>query len=129
MEDLVLGDVGGEVARRWGHLVEPKETVKNDKGGRGPVKNKPIVLSDGTWLAPASLEGPMPGQKRKQWRAFADISIDLGKTWKPSSIILPSENGYGNIQPTVWESEPDTCAHASQILSRSKRDVDLAFRF
>jgi len=96
---------------------EPKETVKNDKGGRGPVKNKPIVLSDGTWLAPASLEGPMPGQKRKQWRAFADISIDLGKTWKPSSIILPSENGYGNIQPTVWESEP---GHAHMLLRSSR---------
>ena len=96
---------------------EPKETVINDKGGRGPVKNKPIALSDGTWLAPASLEGPMPGQKRKQWRAFADISHDLGKTWKPSSIILPSENGYGNIQPTVWESEP---GHVHMLLRSSR---------
>lgn len=28
---------------------------------RGPVKNKNILLSDGSWLAPASLEGPKPG--------------------------------------------------------------------
>ena len=34
----------------------PKELVPGDIGGRGPVKNKPIVLHDGTWLAPASLE-------------------------------------------------------------------------
>ena len=41
---------------------EPKETVINDKGGRGLVKNKPIALSDGTWLAPASLKGQCRGK-------------------------------------------------------------------
>jgi predicted neuraminidase len=96
---------------------EPHETVKGDKGGRGPVKNKPIVLADGSWLAPASLEGPQPGQKRKQWRAFADMSTDRGKTWHPSSIILPSDSGYGNIQPTVWESSPGNV----HMLLRSSR--------
>ena len=35
---------------------EAKELVSGDKGGRGPVRNKPIILSDGTWLAPASNE-------------------------------------------------------------------------
>ncbi|MDZ4860654.1 MAG: exo-alpha-sialidase, partial [Candidatus Hydrogenedentes bacterium] len=35
---------------------KPVELVKHDQGGRGPVKNKPIVLSDGTWVAGASTE-------------------------------------------------------------------------
>ena len=32
---------------------EPYELVPGDKGGRGPVKNKPIALSNGTWIAGA----------------------------------------------------------------------------
>ncbi|EPR65886.1 putative cytoplasmic protein [Cyclobacterium qasimii M12-11B] len=35
---------------------EAKELVPGDKGGRGPVRNHMLVLSDGTWLAPASDE-------------------------------------------------------------------------
>ena len=54
----------------------PKELVPGDNsGGRGPVKNKPIRLKDGTVLAPASTE--IDGE----WRAFVDISNDDGETW------------------------------------------------
>lgn len=43
-----------------GHTFsEPQELVPGDIGGRGPVKNKPIRLSDGTVLAPGSLEGEL----------------------------------------------------------------------
>ncbi|MBO7532849.1 MAG: exo-alpha-sialidase, partial [Victivallales bacterium] len=35
----------------------PRELVPGDEsGGRGPVKNKCLKLSNGTWLAPASVE-------------------------------------------------------------------------
>lgn len=93
----------------------PQELVKGDIGGRGPVKNKPIYLSDGnTILAPASLEG-------ESWNSFADISTDNGASWKMSNLvpvrrINPNERrirdriynktfcyGKGIIQPTVWE--------------------------
>ena len=108
---------------------EPKEIVEGARGGRGPIKNKPIVLADGTWLAPCSGEiGP--------WNAFVDISKDEGVTWTKSSLIPlirePSDNmkyfennestinikeipelpehylvvkGRGIIQPTLWESD------------------------
>lgn len=96
-----------------------RELVPGDRGGRGPVRNKPIVLSGGRWLAPASLEdGP--------WRCFTDRSDDGGKTWQKSNeIFIPlsgmgagsadcrkipvseqSFSGRGAIQPTLWESEP-----------------------
>lgn len=94
---------------------EPKELVKGDIGGRGPVKNKPIYLSDNkTILAPASLEGD-------SWNGFVDISCDEGKTWEMSELvplrrINPNERrirdrvynkyfcfGKGVIQPTLWE--------------------------
>ena len=48
--------------------TEPQELVPGDtSGGRGPVKNKLIVTSKGTIIAPASTE-------QGAWRAFFDIS-------------------------------------------------------
>lgn len=80
----------------------PKELVPGDRGGRGPVKNKPIVASNGAWLAPASREGVY-------WDCFVDISMDSGRTWQPGESV-PIEHatfaGQGVIQPTLWESEP-----------------------
>jgi len=81
----------------------PAELVPGDIGGRGPVKNKAIILHDGSWLAPASTE---VGGK---WEPFADRSVDDGKTWERTRSfevdagVLP---GKGAIQPTFWESAP-----------------------
>jgi predicted neuraminidase len=101
----------------WG---EPRELVPGDSGGRGPVRNKLLVLDEGTWLAGASLEqGP-------RWTAFVDRSTDEGRTWRRSADIrlarLPdrpplispvsiavseqSFRGRGIIQPSLWQSGP-----------------------
>jgi len=80
-----------------------QELVPGDQGGRGPVKNKLIVLSDGTWLAPASDE------KKGVWNAYTDRSEDQGQHWiasAPLSINRDSIPGEGIIQPTLWESKP-----------------------
>lgn len=80
-----------------------RELVPGDKGGRGPVRNKPIILSDGTWLAPASNE------KKGVWNAFVDRSKDQGRTWTATAFLevdrdsIPME---GVIQPALWESSP-----------------------
>ena len=81
----------------------PEELVPGDEtGGRGPVKNKPILLSDGTVLAPASSEQP-------DWLSFMDISRDGCRTWEKQQIV-PARKISGTpvklIQPTLWESEP-----------------------
>ncbi len=81
---------------------QPEELVPGDAGGRGPVKNKPIILSDGSWLAPASTE-------YQQWLPFADHSSDGGRTWTRSEDFLIDRTqlkGRGAIQPTFWESAP-----------------------
>eukprot|EP00899_Mesostigma_viride_P019097 jgi/Mesvir1/27189/Mv07767-RA.1 len=79
----------------------PTELVPGDvTGGRGPVKNKPILLSDGTWLAGASRE-----LADAPWYAVADRSHDEGRSWVASPGIM-SDDGIGLIQPTVWESAP-----------------------
>lgn len=95
----------------WSDAVE---LVSGDVGGRGPVKNKPILLSDGSWLAPASIE--YKEADREIWKAFADRSEDRGKTWQRSAdFVKPTPQngkqdrlfgGVGAIQPTFWESEP-----------------------
>lgn len=89
----------GDHGRTWS---EPVELVPGDEGGRGPVRSKPIVLSDGSWLAGSSTE-------QRGWRAFADRSEDEGRTWSRSeNFELDVEELLirGAIQPTVWESEP-----------------------
>ncbi|MBQ7837389.1 MAG: exo-alpha-sialidase [Clostridia bacterium] len=91
----------------------PYELVEGDRsGGRGPVKNKCLRLSDGRILAPASSE-------IKGWNCFVDTSFDDGLTWKKgakikteqTAPILNSLNKFTSnlipmIQPTLWESEP-----------------------
>lgn len=80
--------------------TEPKELVEGDtSGGRGPVRNKSIILSDGTVIAGSSTE-------QGQWRAFFDLSTDGGKTWtKTDYITAKGINGkeIGMIQPTIWQ--------------------------
>lgn len=86
--------------RTWS---KPQELVPGDKGGRGPVRNQPIVLSDGTWLAPASVE------RNKVWDAFVDRSQDGGKTWQSTGKLALDRSqigGEGVIQPALWESRP-----------------------
>jgi predicted neuraminidase len=96
-----------------GHTFsKAEELVQGDVGGRGPVKNKPIIATNGDILAPASLEG-------NTWDCFVDISHDNGKTWIKSEFIPLRRIGYnlldtindkhdcygkGTIQPTLWES-------------------------
>lgn len=70
-----------------GHTFsEPQELVPGDIGGRGPVKNKPIRLSDGTVLAPGSLEGEL-------WDGFVDISKDDCRTWERSDLVPAAQTG------------------------------------
>ena len=88
----------------------PAELVPGDVGGRGPVKNTPIILSDGAWLAPASLE--VKQGEREIWTSFSERSTDCGLTWARSAdFAVPDKSdkrfqGPGAIQPTFWESEP-----------------------
>lgn len=85
---------------------EPRELVKGDKGGRGPVRAKMIVLSDGTWLAGASFE---ENTGKMHWDVFVDRSEDKGKTWEATPYLELDRNnflGKGVIQPSLWESQP-----------------------
>ncbi len=62
-------------------------------GVLGPIKNKPVVLTDGSWLCPSSTEGD------SGWRVHFELTRDGGKTWQ---IVGPVEsNRFEAIQPSV----------------------------
>ena len=78
--------------------AEPRRLCEHDVDGRGPVKNKPIRLSNGTILAGASFEqGP--------WRCFCDISADNGYTWEETPFIPVPTEDTEVIQPSLWEDD------------------------
>lgn len=87
---------------------ESFELVPGDtSGGRGPVRNKAIYLTDGSILAPGSTE-------QGEWKCFFDRSTDGGCTWQRSEDIRLSPewlskydnlNGKGIIQPTLWQTK------------------------
>ncbi len=91
--------------RTWSE--ETPYQAPNDAGG--PVRSKPIYLSNGTLLAPNSDE------TRTDWSPRVDISYDDGASFTelariPVNTKDPARENYmagkGAIQPTLWESEP-----------------------
>ncbi len=112
-ELLLYYKVGSEIAEWVTYVARsnddgrtwslPQPLVPGDtSGGRGPVKNKPLRLSDGTVIAPASSE-------QGAWKAFFDRSEDDGFRFTRTDYIeAPCVDGnpVGLIQPTLWESEP-----------------------
>lgn len=108
--------VGPSPSRWWGMLMTSDDAGKTwlkprrlPDGIWGPIKNKPVQLSDGSLLCPTS--GEATG-----WRVFMQRTPDLGKTWES---IGPLNDGkrFAAIQPTILVYPGDTL----QILCRSRQ--------
>jgi len=56
----------------------------------GPIKNKPVVLPDGSWLSSSSTEDSPTG-----WRVHVERSTDAGRTWE---FIGPIDKGAWNLE-------------------------------
>ncbi len=77
----------------------------------GPIRNKPIILSNGDILAGSSKEAGMRrGDKNPQpywsWAAWTELSEDGGKSWTIHGPITYPGVNYAVIQPTLWEIQP-----------------------
>ena len=84
---------------------QPKEL---EEGFLGPIKNKPVLLKNGTLIAPSSTE-------TKGWKVHFETSTDFGKTWK---YIGPINDGK-----TINAIQPSVLVHQNgdlQILCRTK---------
>lgn len=107
--------VGGSI-RRWETWTQlsrdggqsweaPQPLVPGDRGGRGAVKNKPIQLRSGAWLAGASLE------RWRRWDVFFDRSQDGLTPWHASPLVDLDRKRFptkGLIQPTLWQAADGT---------------------
>lgn len=71
----------------------------------GPIKNKPLVLKDGTIVSPTSVES------FRSWACWVERSTDNGRTWtKHGPIVGPPPAGAGVAGPA---SVPDSNAWRS----------------
>lgn len=101
-EELILFyKVGPSPSQWWGMKVTSKDGGKTwskparlPDGIAGPIKNKPIELSNGELLCPSSTED-------QGWRVHFEFTRDLGVTWRRTEPINDGKE-FGVIQPTVF---------------------------
>lgn len=112
--------VGPAPSKWWGMVMTSKnggltwsKARRLPPGVLGPIKDKPVVLPDGNWLAGSSYEDLPAG-----WRVHFELSSDRGKTWK---VIGPINKGTGfqAIQPTILFPGPGKI----EALCRTKQGV------
>ncbi len=78
-------------------------------GIAGPIKNKPVMLADGTLLCGSSTEDA-------GWRVHMERTEDLGKTWTRTEPLHDGRS-IGAIQPTILLHGDDVL----QILCRTRQ--------
>lgn len=106
-----------DMGKTWS---EPREMIPGDRsGGRGPVRNKPIRLSSGRVVAPASVE-------RGLWRCFMDYSDDDCRTWKQSNLIEAAGTGYLDQGLLEWQQKMMDAMKAGIPFDRSQVPAEYA---
>jgi predicted neuraminidase len=117
-ELMLFYKVGPSPQEWWGELITSKDNGKTWSEPRrlpedilGPVKNKPVLLSDGTLFCPVSTEVT----SETGWRMHFELTKDLGKTWEIIGPIDPASN-YNVIQQSVLFHG----GNKLQLLARSK---------
>lgn len=108
---------GPDPASWWGMLTESTDGGATWNWPRrlpatidGPVKNKPVLLADGTLLCGSSTE-------HDGWTVHFERTRDQGRTWERIGPVN-SKTEFGAIQPTIL-MHPDG---RIQALSRSQQD-------
>lgn len=99
---LLFYKVGPSPSTWWGLVRESRDGGLTWSAARrlpsgiiGPVKNKPVLLPDGAWLAGSSTEGNPDG-----WRLHLELSRDAGATWERVGPVGKGP-GLDAIQPSV----------------------------
>ena len=110
----------GPNPREWWGMVKTSEDGgktwgsprRLPEGILGPIKNRPLELSNGTVVSPSSIE-----LSEERWVSHVEISTDQQKTWQAFPIDHQSE--LNTIQPSVIEYDNGKL----QVFCRSKEGV------
>jgi predicted neuraminidase len=101
--DLMLFyKIGPKPSEWWGVIRTSSDGGKSwseaknmpSKDFLGPIKNKPVLLRDGTLMCPSSIEGD-------GWRLRMETSPDFGKTWVMGDTLSRGKNKINAIQPSI----------------------------
>lgn len=100
--DLMLFyKIGPKPSEWWGMFMTSSDNGKTwskpstmPKDFLGPIKNKPVLLSNGTLLCPSSIEGD-------GWRLRMESTPDFGKTWQMSDTLSRGKDKINAIQPSI----------------------------
>jgi predicted neuraminidase len=97
---LLFYKAGPSPSRWWGMLITTDNAGQTWSRPRrlpdeilGPIKDKPVMLADGTLLCPSSTE-------HDGWRIHMEMTRDLGVTWTKTGP-LNDWREFGAIQPTI----------------------------
>ncbi|WP_104383817.1 exo-alpha-sialidase [Sphingobacterium sp. HMA12] len=100
---LLFYKIGPKPSEWWGMLKRSKDGGKTwsaaeklPEGFIGPVKNKPVLLQNGTLLSPSSTEG-------NGWNIHFEASSDFGKTWRKIGPIARGADNLDAIQPSILD--------------------------
>lgn len=117
---MLFYKVGPSPSQWWGMVITSTDAGKTWSAPRrlpdgilGPVKNKPVILSDGAWLSASSTEG-----SREGWLVHFELSRDAGATWRKIGPVAKGP-GFDGIQPSILTHRDG----ALQALGRSKQGV------
>ena len=120
--------VGPNPREWWGMLITSTDGGRTwgaprrlPEGFLGPIKNKPVVLADGSWLSPTSTEGNKSSSGDKDaegWLVHFERSADQGATWEKIGPVKKGP-GFDAIQPSVLFHSDGRL----QALSRTKQGV------
>ncbi len=117
--EILLFYKAGEYPLVWsGLLKRSTDEGKNwseaqdlPAGVLGPVKNRPLLLQDGTLVCGSALES------WKRWGCWMDITSDAGLTWSKSTPINVENDLFGIIQPALFFTKDGTI----KMLARSRQ--------
>lgn len=108
---MLFYKVGPSPSAWWGMLRTSTDAGRTWSDARrlpngilGPVKNKPLELSDGTILSASSAEGLSPAPS---WRVHFERSSDGGASW--TKVEVPTTlDSPGAIQPSILRHRDGT---------------------
>ena len=119
-ELLLFFKVGPSPSEWWGELMVSADDGiswtaprRLPDGIMGPVKNKPVLLGNGTLLCPSSSE-------HDGWRVHMEMTPDFGMTWSMTEAL--NDKTISAIQPSVLIHP----GKKLQIVCRSKQSKILS---